>query len=44
VLPLHPSIVLPTGTRCDFRSGSCRIRVTLPLSGRQGVWDGAADS
>lgn len=29
VLPLHPSIVLPTGTRRDFRSGICRIRITL---------------
>jgi hypothetical protein len=32
VLPLHPSIVLPTGTRRDFRSGICRIRITLAIT------------
>lgn len=37
VLPLHPCIVLPLGTRRDFRSTACWIRITLTLSGRQGV-------
>ena len=32
VLPLHPSIVLPNGTRCDFRSDICRIRITPAIT------------
>jgi len=42
VLPLHPSIVLPIGTSCSFRSAACPIRITLPLSGRQEVCGGWA--
>ena len=43
VLPLHPSVVLPTGTRRDFRSGICRIRITLAITWPQGLF-GVADS
>jgi hypothetical protein len=43
VLPLHSSMVLPLGTRRGFRSTTCWIRITLPLSGRQGVWGGEAE-
>ena len=32
VLPLHPSIVLPLGTRRGFRSTACWIRITLAIT------------
>ena len=28
VLPPHPCMVLPIGTRCDLRSTACWIRIT----------------
>lgn len=37
VPPLHSTIVLPLGTRCGYLSTVCGIRMTLPLSGRQGA-------
>jgi hypothetical protein len=44
VLPLHPSTVLPIGTKRRFRLTACHIRITLPLSGGQAAWGGVAES
>jgi hypothetical protein len=43
VLPLHSCMVLPTGTSRGFRLTACCIRITLPLSGRQGAGGGEAE-
>jgi hypothetical protein len=44
VLPLHSTTVLPLGTRCGYLSTVCGIQITLPLSGRQWVFGGEAES
>ena len=43
VLPLHPSIVLPLSTIRGPWLTALWIRITLPLSGRQGAWGGKAE-
>ena len=44
VLPLHPSIVLPLSTIRGPWLTALWIRITLPLSGRQGTCGGEAKS
>ena len=39
VLPLHPCMVLPIGTRCDLRSTACWIRITLAITRPQRAVD-----
>jgi hypothetical protein len=43
VLSLHSSMILPPGTSRGFRLTACFIRITLPLSGRQGARGGEAE-
>ena len=44
VLPLHSTMVLPPGTRGGHLSTVCWIRITLPLSGRQGLGNAGWES
>jgi hypothetical protein len=44
VLPLDFVIILPPGASQSFRLTAGWMRITLPLSGRQGAWAGGAES